>query len=193
MKKSKLLICLILSIVSVATWSCTRHDDDDDDNSSNHITITSLSGTTWTYGYDNHTALVEFSQSTFSITEDDGEYMSGSYNYDGETFTCTFIYDYDDRETYKLYCLTKANSPSSLQGTVWKFEEIYDERGEIYTYIIYLYENTFTLIDDKYGDEERGYYAYDGNTITATCDGETLYLTCGKVLYEMARNKTNIW
>ncbi|MBQ1667425.1 MAG: hypothetical protein IIT63_04565 [Prevotella sp.] len=189
MKKSRFIIYLMLGALCLASWSCTRHDDDDDDDySSNHTSVTSLSGTTWTYGENSHTAIIDFSQTTFVMTFDDGDTERGTYNYDGESFTCSF---YDEEGTYKVYCITKANTLSSLQGTVWKFEENYN--GRIYTSTIYLYENTFTLIEDGYGDEERGTYSYDGNTITATCDGDTYYLKCGRVLYEMARNNTGIW
>ena len=171
----------------MATWSCTSHDDDDDNY--DQPSITSLAGKTWTYGYNNRTGRVEFTQSGFSIRDYDGDYMNGTYNYDGETFSFTFIYDYDEEETYKLYCLTKASNSSSLQGTVWKFEKIYN--GRIYSYTIYLYENSYTMIED--GDEDQGYYSYDGNTITATFEGGTYHLQCGTVLYEMAQKNTNIW
>lgn len=184
MKKSSLIICIMLGALCMATTGCNKHDDDDDDQPS----ITNLAGKTWTFGYNNHTAIVEFNSSTFVIMDDDGDSESGTYSYDGNTFSCSFGYD----ETYNLYCLTKPNSSTSLEGSVWKFEEVYD--GRVYTSTIYLYASSFTYKEDGYSYEERGSYAYDGNTLTASWDGDTYFLQCGRVLYEMARNNnTNIW
>ena len=187
MKKVKFLICIMLSALCMATTSCKDHDDDDD----NPVTptVTTLVGKTWTFGYGSHTAIVDFSSSTFVMVADNGDSASGTYSYDGNTFTCSF--SGGDDATYNMYCLTKSNSPSSLEGTVWRFEEVYGSR--VNSYSIYLYGSTFTLSKDGYSYQEHGIYAYDGNTITVTYDGETLYLKCGTILYEMARNNTNVW
>lgn len=191
MKKPTLLICLMLSALGLATTGCTKHDNDDDDSS--NTTVTSLSGKTWTFWYDSQKTTVDFSNSTATLTEDDGDTELWDYSYNGEQFRFSYHdgNDYDTDEVCSVYCTTKATTSNSLQGTVWKFDQEYG--SSVYTYTIYLYEDTYTIFEEDYGEYERGRYSYDGNTITATFEGETISLQCGRILYEMARSSGNIW
>lgn len=188
-KKAPKFLWIIMLALATVTISCNKNDDDDDDD--NQTNVTNLTGNTWTFGFDGRMARIVFSQSDFSISGYD-EPITGPYSYDGETLSWTFIYDYDDKESFKLYCLTKADNPFSLQGTVWKFEMTYDG-GRIYSYTINLYENTYTIIEDGYGEYESGYYSYDGNTIAGSFEGDSFSLQCGRILYEMSKNHISIW
>lgn len=203
MKKSRLIICIVLSALCIATLGCKSHNDDDDDNPVTP-TPTSLMGSTWRYDQGQKlTALINFSSQRFtaSVTEfyHDSYETTGSYSYDGEVIEFTY-----DETTYKIWCTKKTNE-MSLAGTKWVSETIYRNgrtetgTGEFLSDGSIYCDNFLGLYFGGKGDGEivgksNVFYSYDGQTIRFTGTGEgTVSLQCGKILYEMAKTNTNIW
>jgi len=193
MKKPRLIICIMLSALCMAIWSCKGHDDDDD-NPINPFNPVSLVGTTWRYDSQKTTALINFSTQRFivSATEfnHDSYETAGTYSYDGENLEFTY-----NGTTYKVWCSVKGEA-KSLVGTKWVSETTYSN-GRIYTGSAEFYSNGHFRSDNflnlGYYDSN-GLYSYNGQSITLSYpDKGSVSLECGNILYEMAQNDYNIW
>ncbi len=214
MKKSRLFICIMLSALCMATLGCKSHDDDDDDNPVTPTT-TSLMGSTWRYDQGQKlTALINFSSQRFTVSITEFNYYggsnsyetAGSYSYDGDVIEFTY-----DETTYKVWCTKKTNE-TTLAGTKWISETIY-KNGRIETGTLEFFSDGSFYCDNFLGfykktkfneDGNNGggktngknsiFYSYDGQNIKFTEAGEgTVSLQCGRILYDMAKNNTNIW
>lgn len=211
MKRIKLFICLILSVLCIATWGCSGGNDNNNDN--NYIlpgggstpgggggSTISLNGAEWRYDEDEYvTALIAFTSNKFNaaITEDpysqhptSNEYM-GTYSYDGETFTATY-----DGNSVKLWCSRKVTE-NTLAGTRWESETI-DEDGSYRGYCEFFADGTYNMHnfiewghkkgDDQSNDKGSRRWSYDGRTFMILYgDGYVEFsLQLGDILYVMS-------
>lgn len=195
MKKHRLIICMILSVLCMATIGCKTHDDDDDDNPINP-TNTSLVGKTWRYDDQRRTALINFTSQRFTVSATEFNHDSyesyGTYSYDGDFLE--FVYD---GTTYKVWCAQKA-SGTTLAGTKWISEKTYSN-GRSFTGTLEFYsDGSFVSMDfldfGNYYKKSNAFYSYNGQTISFTKPGEgTASLECGNILYAMSKSATNAW
>ena len=208
MKKTKLFICLMLSVLCVVTCGCSGGDDYYPYNGSGIPgggggSTTSLNGATWRYDQGTRlSALIEFSAQRFTVAvteygNNTNSYQTaGSYSYDGNTLEFTY-----DETTYKLWCSVKGNG-NTLAGTKW-MSEVTTKYGEVITGYLNLfadgsiYMENFLFFIIKGGKTSKEYndvfYTYDGNTIefTDTDQYGKASLQCGRILYEMSKAKSN--
>lgn len=197
MKKTRLIICIMLSALCIATTGCTKRDDDDDDNPINPSTPNSLVGTTWRYDSQTTTALINFSSQRFTVSatefNHDSYETSGSYSYDGESLEFTY-----DGATYKVWCSVKGEA-KTLAGTKWMSETTYSN-GRTNTGSAEFYSNgrfrsdNFLELEYNVGYDDEYQYSYNGQTVVFTdWNGSTVSLECGALLYEMAQKDYDNW
>lgn len=214
MKKTKLVICLMLSVLCMATWGCSSGNNDNNTifpynggytpgggGGGGGGTTTSLNGAVWRYDQGTKlSALIEFASQRFTVSVTEYGYnptsyqRAGSYAYDGEVLEFT----YDD-VTYKLWCSVKANG-NTLAGTKW-ISETYTLHDTITGSLNLfadgsLYAKDFLCFWKKGGlttkEFDDVFYTYDGETIEFTEIHEgTASLKCGRILYEMSRAKSD--